>query len=72
MTGDPISYGTQGAADALGVSVSKVKQMVQDGEIPHCKVGKRDVILRDDLVDYLERNKRVGKDGKATIREVGP
>lgn len=44
------------AAEALGVSLDKMRQLCQTGEIPHIRVDKFYRIKPADVNAYLERN----------------
>jgi excisionase family DNA binding protein len=46
------------AARELGVSVVQVRRLVRCGELPHARVGRRVIVLSDDLLEFL-RGRRV-------------
>ena len=48
----------KGAAEFLKMSVSNIDRLIQKKEIPHSKVGKRVLFLKEDLINWV-RNKRI-------------
>jgi excisionase family DNA binding protein len=50
-------YPPETAARSLGVSRTKVWELLRDGELSGVKVGKRRLIFADSLDDYVQRLK---------------
>ena len=50
---EPLAYRVEGAAAAIGVSRSKVWELVATGDIPARKLAGATVVLRSDLEAYL-------------------
>jgi excisionase family DNA binding protein len=48
----------QQAAKVMGQSVPTIRRLVRRGELPHCRVGRRVVLLEDDVFRFL-RSRRV-------------
>lgn len=46
------------AANYIGATVCFVRSLVRSRAVPAIRLGKRDIILRDDLDKYLERIRR--------------
>lgn len=46
-------------AEFLKVNKKTIYAAVKEGQIPGCQVGRRVVILRDALLDYLSSKERV-------------
>jgi excisionase family DNA binding protein len=46
------------AAQFAGATVSFMRTLISTGEVPAIRLGKRDVILRDDLDSYLDSLRR--------------
>jgi excisionase family DNA binding protein len=53
----PLAYGIEDAADALGLSRSRIYELIATGEIVACKVGKRTIIPTTELTAFLERHR---------------
>lgn len=51
---DPLAYRVDDAAAAIGVSRSKVWELIARGEIVARKLDGSTIILRDDLQTYLD------------------
>jgi excisionase family DNA binding protein len=52
-----LAYGVDVAAGALGLSRSRIYELIADGEITACKVGKRTIISATELITFLERHR---------------
>jgi excisionase family DNA binding protein len=52
-----LAYGIDDAAGALGLSRSRIYELIADGEIAACKVGKRTIIPATELTTFLERHR---------------
>ena len=50
-------YPPEAAASSLGLSRTKVWELLRDGELRGVKVGKRRLIFADSLDEYVERLK---------------
>ncbi len=50
----PIAYPVAQASKEIGVSRSRMYELLARGEIPARKLGGRTIILRDDLVRYVQ------------------
>ncbi len=46
------------AAKITGQSIPTIRRLVRRGELPHCRVGRRVVLLEDDVFRFL-RDRRV-------------
>jgi excisionase family DNA binding protein len=55
---DPLAYSVAEAARALGISRSYCYELVQQGELPHLSLGRRKLIPRKALTDYVARKTR--------------
>jgi len=55
---------TQEAAEKLGVTAGRVRQMIVDGQLPATKFGRDNLIQEADL--KLVENRKVGRPRKAT------
>ncbi len=55
----PLAYGIEDAADALGLSRSRLYELVAAGEIAVCKVGKRTIVPVAELTAFLDRHRVV-------------
>lgn len=49
----PISYDLDGAATATGVSDRTLRNAIASGDLVAHYIGRKPVILRDDLADYV-------------------
>jgi excisionase family DNA binding protein len=55
MQVEVLTYSPVEAAQAIGVSESKVQQLLRDGELPSFLIGRRRRIHRDAVRDFLAR-----------------
>lgn len=53
----PLAYGVIAAAAALDLSRSRLYELISEGEIGTCKVGKRTIIPATELTDFLRRHR---------------
>ena len=53
----PLAYGIEDAANALGLSRSRIYELIAAGDITACKVGKRTIIPTTELTAFLERHR---------------
>lgn len=51
----PISYRPDDAAELIGLSTSRVHELIAEGEIVARKSGRATVIMHDDLYAYVFR-----------------
>jgi excisionase family DNA binding protein len=49
-----IAYRPAEAAEIIGISRSSIYELFASGELPARKLGHRTVVLRDDLLAYLD------------------
>ncbi len=52
-----LAYGIEDAADAVGLSRSRLYELIAAGEIGACKVGKRTIIPAAELTAFLDRHR---------------
>jgi len=52
-----IAFGIPEAARQIGVSKTVVSDLIAEGELAHCRVGRRKVVKATDLEAYLDRNR---------------
>jgi 3,4-dihydroxy 2-butanone 4-phosphate synthase / GTP cyclohydrolase II len=52
---------TQRAAELLGISRPSLVKLLEDGELPHHKVGTHRRVALGDLIDYRQRVERAGR-----------
>jgi len=52
-----LAYGVDDAAKAIGISRSRLYELISAGEIAVCKVGKRTIIPTVELTALLERHR---------------
>lgn len=55
---------TQQAAEKLGVTAGRVRQMIVDGQLPAVKMGRDNFIRTSDL--KLVQNRKVGRPPKSS------
>ena len=58
-----LAYGIEDAAAALGLSRSRLYELIAAGEIAACKVGKRTIIPATELTTFLDRHRVAGLSG---------
>jgi len=51
----PLAYSPRGAAEASSFSLREVMKAIADGELRSFKRGRRRIILREDLEQFLNR-----------------
>jgi len=56
VDGERISYSPEEAARMLGVSRSTIYKYMNAGVLPYSKLGKRRLILHEDLVSLVKRS----------------
>ena len=49
------------AADMIGISKPKMYELIREGEIPSIHIGKKIVIARQALLDWLSEGDSYGK-----------
>jgi excisionase family DNA binding protein len=52
-----LAYGINAAASALDLSRSRIYELISEGEIGACKIGKRTVIPASELTAFLDRHR---------------
>lgn len=53
-----LSYSVDEATQATSLGRSNLYELMDCGEIPYCKVGRRRLILKEDLRNYLLAHRR--------------
>lgn len=53
----PLAYTVSEAADQLRISRSSIYRLIDRNELATAKIGKRRLILHDDVVALLERSR---------------
>lgn len=66
---DRLTYSVAEAARALGISRSYCYELVQQGVLPYLSLGRRRMIPRKALTDYVERKTR--QPGSAGAEDTG-
>ena len=56
---DPIARSIENVVASTGLGRTKVYAAIRDGELPIVKIGKRTLVLDEDLRAWLRRN-RIG------------
>jgi excisionase family DNA binding protein len=56
--GGPLLLSVKDAAKNLGISYGTLYEMINRGEVPHVRVGKRILISRENLKSFIEANTR--------------
>jgi excisionase family DNA binding protein len=59
-----LAYGIEDAAASLGLSRSRLYELIAAGEIAACKVGKRTIIPATELTTFLDRHRVAGLSGQ--------
>jgi excisionase family DNA binding protein len=49
-----LAYSVEDFADVLAIGRTKAWQLVRKGDIPVRRIGRRTVILREDIIKYVE------------------
>ncbi len=62
---------TQQAADILNVSRPHLVKLVEEGEIPHVKVGKHRRVKLTDIMAYRETRKKVRREALGELQKLG-
>jgi excisionase family DNA binding protein len=62
---EKLAFGPAEAAQALGISRSRLYELLYDGTIPSIKLGARRLIRRETLVTYLDELESVEPPGTA-------
>ena len=52
-----LAYGIEEAVNAVGLSRSRLYELIAAGEIAVCKVGRRTIIPATELTAFLERHR---------------
>lgn len=52
-----LAYGIEDAAATLGLSRSRLYELIGAGEIAACKIGKRTIIPATELTAFLDRHR---------------
>jgi excisionase family DNA binding protein len=64
----PLAYGLEDAANAVGLSRSRIYELIAAGEIVPCKVGNRTIIPIAELAAFLDRHRA----DRAAGQEIAP
>lgn len=67
---DPLVYSVTEAARALGIGRSLAFELAKSGELPTVRLGRRRVIPRHLLLDWLESRSRASMDTRPTSTEA--
>jgi excisionase family DNA binding protein len=59
--GGPLLLSVKDAAKHLGVSYGLLYEMINRGEVPHVRLGKRILISRENLKNFIEENTRTSR-----------
>lgn len=57
-----LAYSPAEAAHLIGISRARLYQLLDDGTIPSCKIGRRRLIRHQALLDLLDRLEERGGD----------
>jgi len=60
----------KGASQFLKMSVSNIDRLIHMKEIPHSKVGKKVLFLKEDLIHWIKRKRVVNPDGEKTEHRI--
>lgn len=61
MPDGPLLLSIKNAAEHLGISRSVLYELIGTGEIKHLRIGRRVLISRDALREFIETNSQVGR-----------
>lgn len=67
-----LAYGIEHAAATLGLSRSRLYELIAAGEIAACKVGKRTIIPATELTAFLDRHRVAGLSGHLAVGARSP
>lgn len=70
VTTDPLAVSVRAAAHASGVGRTRLYEAMGTGELPSCKVGKRRLILFEDLRAWLGRQRQAAASPGPTAAET--
>jgi excisionase family DNA binding protein len=59
-SGDQLAASIQRASEISGLGRSSLYEAMKDGDLPYVKVGKRRLIIIEDLRVYLMKRRRIG------------
>ena len=62
---DRLAFSLADAASAIGVGKSTLHELIATGKLPVRKLGRRSLVLREDLEDYLQGLPVRGEQGAA-------
>ena len=62
---DRLAFSLADAASAIGVGKSTLHELIATGQLPVRKFGRRSLVLREDLEDYLQGLSVRGEQGEA-------
>jgi hypothetical protein len=71
----PLAYTIDEIPQAARIGISKIKEEIAAGELPVVKIGKRTLVLDEDLRAYLARHRVTRGNGNAAVSpppEVSP
>ncbi len=57
-TAQPIALPVNDAAKAIGIGRTKMFALLQSGEVPICKIGRRTLILTEDLQSWMRQQRK--------------
>lgn len=60
----------KGASQFLKMSVSNIDRLIHMKEIPHSKVGKKVLFLKEDLIHWIKRKRVVSPDGEKKAHRI--
>jgi excisionase family DNA binding protein len=62
---NPLAFSLADAASAIGVGKSTLHELIATGKLPVRKLGRRSLVLREDLEEYLQGLPIHGEHGPA-------
>jgi excisionase family DNA binding protein len=65
MPPPPLAYTLDEIQPAAGIGISKIKELIAAGELPIVKIGKRTLVMHEDLHALLARNRVTRGNGAA-------